>query len=397
MGTCCGLRHAREGTEAVVGAGGASFDVPSGFLAGSYDGVLIFTDLEADDAVAIKVLAPALRSVPLMCVVGEADVDKRSLCTGMLRSYGLRGAVLQGLKSKESYPLAALTAYDSPKGKSGGEGQEDSSPGGEDECVSLAAAFLSKFTSPIALILKPPHELLGVPDDILARTSAAMYGSFNLECFRKSLVKMEPGADPHARQASLIRSFKAMLWIERSAAVGRDCVLAASQATPESSHLWAAIHADEPLMRLMQAWNTAIMRSHAEKVRLMAVEVAEKAASADQNDAEFPFSELAPSAERAEKRMAVIKSILGNSGLQICHADTLLAAALLDGDGLLEKYTRRVSCECDKSGKPTFKLEEGSHVAALVSQADSEGRAELIAASFNVLMPSSALAEVYGA
>ena len=49
------------------------FAVAHGVCAGEYDAVLISTDLEPDDAIALQVLAPQLREVPLLVVVGEGE------------------------------------------------------------------------------------------------------------------------------------------------------------------------------------------------------------------------------------------------------------------------------------------------------------------------------------
>ena len=74
-----------------------TFDVSAGCSKGSYDGVILSTDLEPDDAIAIAALAPRLRGVPLLCVVGEASVDKRMMMQEMLASVGLDdGAVVEG-------------------------------------------------------------------------------------------------------------------------------------------------------------------------------------------------------------------------------------------------------------------------------------------------------------
>ena len=53
----------------------SKFIVKSGCSKGEFDGVILSTDLEPDDAIAISALAPKLRGVPLLCVVGEGRVD----------------------------------------------------------------------------------------------------------------------------------------------------------------------------------------------------------------------------------------------------------------------------------------------------------------------------------
>ena len=93
----------------------STFDIASGSLQGSYDGVIVSTDLEPDDALCLKVVAPRLQSahlfstkyfgapravlglgrssststhpkipalvvgVPLLVVLGQGSLDKRTM------------------------------------------------------------------------------------------------------------------------------------------------------------------------------------------------------------------------------------------------------------------------------------------------------------------------------
>ena len=67
----------------------AEFNVAAGRLKGSYDAVLISTDLEPDDAICLAVLAPMLKGVPLLCVVGEGPNDKRTMMAELLATFGI--------------------------------------------------------------------------------------------------------------------------------------------------------------------------------------------------------------------------------------------------------------------------------------------------------------------
>ena len=90
-----------------------------GVCAGSYGAVLISTDLEPDDIVAIKLMAPRLRGLPLMVVVGQGNVkDKRIVCARMLAAYGLdaQTTILQGATSAAPYPSNLFASYPSSIG-----------------------------------------------------------------------------------------------------------------------------------------------------------------------------------------------------------------------------------------------------------------------------------------
>ena len=190
----------------------AHFEVHTGPCRGRFDGVVISTDMEPDDVACIKALAPRLRGVPLLVVVGEGDAPmelKAALAADVLERYGLRAdaAIVPGRPSRVRYPREALRAYrdDAGTGGQSGEGGAESGAeggaegggaegGGADAgdadgvacfgASSRVAAFLQCCASPFALLLKPPHEFANVPPAELARTTGVLYGSFNLECLR---------------------------------------------------------------------------------------------------------------------------------------------------------------------------------------------------------------------
>lgn len=85
--------------------------IPVGPLAGQYDAVLVLSDFEPDDVVALKLLAPRLRGVSMMLVTGEGATDKCSLAGRCLAAYGIdgRATIVQGRKSALEYPSHACT------------------------------------------------------------------------------------------------------------------------------------------------------------------------------------------------------------------------------------------------------------------------------------------------
>lgn len=234
------------------------FTVPSGVCAGEYDAVLISTDLEPDDGAALKALAPQLQGLPLLVVVGEGHTDgKPAMVASLLARYGLdaHATIIQGMRSTVPYPAAALVAFDDAAAPlpaatvlSTDTVQERGGVG------RIVEDFLRAHTSPFALLLKPPHELLGLPADALRRASAAAYGSFNFVVLRDVARANGLAADEEAAfalQEGLLHSFRACLWVERSASVGRDASLDAEHAAA----LWPVLAADSHLMGLTRLWN----------------------------------------------------------------------------------------------------------------------------------------------
>ena len=81
--------------------------------------------------------------------------------------------------------------------------------GGDDQAAAAVQQFLLKHSAPFALVLKPPHELLGVSPDALSRTVGAAYGSFNFVALRQSMLKESPNLtedEAFGRQEALLQA-----------------------------------------------------------------------------------------------------------------------------------------------------------------------------------------------
>ena len=218
------------------------FHVATGCLSGDYDGVFISTDLEPDDALALAFLAPKLRGVPLLCVVGEGPVDKREMMANLLASFGIDSlaVVLQGKTSAVPFPSGVAESYHDAARPHACTLRE----GGDDAVAKAIDEFLTRHDNPFALLLKPPHELVATAAPLLAKTKAILYGSFNLTCLRE-VINAEAGgsldeAALHERQFSLMAKFGNILWIERSLSVGRDSVLEPRSCPPAIARTFAA-------------------------------------------------------------------------------------------------------------------------------------------------------------
>ena len=349
------------------------FHVASGCCAGSYDAVLLSTDLEADDALAIRALAPRLRDVPLLVVVGEGKLDKRQLVTELLATYNIQPiAVLESLRSETDFPQNVLSAY------SGGQPHDAPVSAHYPPTTNTEQAvvdFLSQHRAPFALLLKPPHELISAPADVLQRTVAALYGSFNLVVLRTALQKAEFGLTEAAsleRQEAWMHSFKTLLWVDRSMSVGRDCTLDPHRCP----QVWAALQGDAPLMQHILEWNQSTLIRCSQKLAQFGAAIEASVGHLD---------EVERVAERAEKNVAIMLSIARTKGLQVCHADTLIAAHLLAGHGEFAKFELRCRAGHDSKLKSTCEQDDSSSVVALIASPSGEARAELAKISFAIL------------
>jgi hypothetical protein len=335
---------------------GSKFEVPCGACAGSYDGVLVSTDLEPDDAIAIKLLAPRLRGVRLLVVLGEGDLDKTQMASQMLAAYGLdeSATIVQGRRSSVRYPVEAIDSF----ADRGAPSSAQILPGGEEAAAAATAAFLAECAAPFAWLLKPPFELLGAEPAILAKTVAALYGSFNVVCLRKAYsAKQGAGDAERARffeqEERMYRSLKRLLLVDRSLSVGRDSVL---QPTSQPA-LWDWMQSDAQLMRLVSAWNEIALRGKTASIEKTARDV--RAAMEESGSmGAASFRALVPQAQAIDKSIKIVLSILENAGLQVCNADTATAAALLDADGELARHERPCRLDFDREApKPVVMLD----------------------------------------
>ena len=347
-------------------AGGMVFSVPTGHCAGSYDGVVISTDLEPDDAIALLALAPRLRGVPLLVIVGQGAVDKRQMAASMLASFGLDkcATVAQGRDSKASWPSAVSTCYD-------GLGRQTAAtilPADDETSITThLEAFLAKCSTPFALLLKPPHEFLRVSAAMLQRTAGAMYGSFNLAELREGMCAAEPTLTEdmcHTQQEVLLRSFKAMLWVERSLSVGRDGMLD-TVATPTA---WPLLEEHPSVLQHVLHWNAVTLKTMGKKLGAVA---ADTAAALEGDGAVLGpthYGAVEAVVEKADKKVQVMLAIARCQGRQVCHADTLVATCLMDDAGALAAFMRRCHPGHDAKFKPTFTADPSSNVAALLAE-----------------------------
>jgi hypothetical protein len=367
------------------------FVVKNGICAGEFDAVLLSTDLEPDDAIAIQMLAPHLRQVPLLVILGEGPVDKRQMAAEMLAQFGLdkRARIVQGKRSKASWPDGVISCY-----AGGVTSNAVLVPLGTDdaECEAIArreaSDFLQSHKAPFALLLKPPHELLGQPAGVLNRAVGALYGSFNVTCLRE---QMEARLDASARctaQEDFLQSFKALLWVERSLSVGRDSTVEPGP----SPEIWAHFEASPSIVQHVLQWNADTLKAMGKKLASLDAEV-RKSLSGGDGAGGLTASQYGSAAEavsKAEKRVKVMSSITRSFGRQVCHADTLVAACLLDGGGHVARFEQKSMVRHDSNSKPIFTHDETSSIATLVAS-DGVQRQQLEANSLAVMLAAYGL------
>ena len=392
---------------------GAFLTVTHGVCSGSYDAVFISTDLEPDDIIAIKLMAPRLRGLPLMVVVGEGNMDdKRHVCARMLAAYGLDAntTILQGATSAAPYPSDLFAGY--PDSIGACQLVPITSPAALGVHVGT---FLRSHASPLALLLKPPHEMLAVAPEALRGTVCAAYGSFNLEEFRQAQMRKAAasgsagaagsgvaavrgaaaqnsggGASVASAEAAaweqqerLLNAFKACLLIERSSSVGRDAVVDSSQAA-----IWPHLASDGALLQALRAWNAISVRTIAKRVSKFGEEVAaafgdDDKAGSGAGDPAQRFRAVAAAFEKTDKKLAILRSIVDRGGLQTPLADPLVIAALLDEGGSINAYEVRCTLG-HATGKLSYEPNASSHVALLAAQPKDQQK-RLLAASLEVI------------
>ena len=316
------LRPSIETEPARASSSKKSFTVPGGYLKGVYDGVLLSTDLEPDDAVAIKLLAPELRGVPMLVVVGQGPSDKTQLAVQMLAAYGIGSSarVVQGQTSEVPFPTQMIDLYASASSSSSAILTPEKVAGGD--AAALTADFLDGFSAPFALLLKPPHEMANLDKTILGKTTAAVYGSFNLATFRAALPASLSEEQKLVRQEELLHGFKLALWVERSLSVGRDSVLESEKFDGGGKKLWDCLLADKELVGMIGAWNAQTLKTFAPKVSKGMNEIkaiCDKSTAGP--DATSPlWPELLVLLEGIDKKVQVMKSITKCKGSQVCAA-----------------------------------------------------------------------------
>ena len=358
------------------------FVVRSGQFAGSYDAVYISTDLEPDDVLAIKALAPRLQHVRLFCVVGEHALDKRQMMMDILVHSGLarRAHVVSGRKSRMDYPAGVEAAF-SPEGSRVSDRLRTA--GAEQPCAQQLEAFLQEAEHPLAILLKPMHELRDLAESTLRKTVAVAYGSFNFTQMQLEMVADASAAgqdlnvqDAFEQQMSLFSQFKRCTIVERACSIGRVESLNAQQP------IWRHIEEDKKLMKLVSGWQqislseitsnglptlTDEMFAHVSQLSHEPKDKAEMAADGDR----LTYAKLVQVAIRAEKKLGILKDICLHDAMQMPLADPLVVALLLDDEGELTPFLKLCRTTMDAAGKMSVIPDPSGTIHWLISEGEA--------------------------
>ena len=162
----------------------------------------------------------------------------------------------------------------------------------------------------------------------------------------------------------------------------------------------SAIDANANLTRHVRLWNAQTLRSFSSKLAQLNATIetvfGKTMDSATPVVTEDQFRSVAAALKGTDKKFAILTSIGLSAGRQLCHADTMVAACLVDELGALEKFTRRCKPAYDASCALTYPPDKLATTAVLIAETP-EDRAELTNASIAVLATALKAAGLVGA
>merc|ERR1712060_445049 len=134
--------------------------------------------------------------------------------------------------------------------------------------------------------------------------------------------------------------------------------------------LWPFLEAQPGLLQHVLQWNADVLESMGKKLATVGADTAGTLGGSVCHGAGLgagQYAAVEAVVEKADKRVQVMLSIARCHGRQVCHADTLVAACLMDDMGTLTSFV----CPCrlghDARFKPTFDADQHSSVAALLA------------------------------
>lgn len=205
------------------------------------DAVLLLTDLEPDDVIALRMLknSKMVDDKELLVVVGEGNKSKVQLAVNVLEFYKFTNyTVLEGVNSNKDYPSSCLESY--PVVQVNRTSKE------------TVEQFLTRHTMPVILCLKPPYELLDLDSSLLKKCQLSIYGSFNL---RSVIFRFKKENKTYDLASFLNNSFARVLLYESFYATGSNSLN--KSLAPD---MFNKLEKDEPFMTLMHGWNQFIVK-----------------------------------------------------------------------------------------------------------------------------------------
>jgi len=271
----------------------------------THDRVLILTDLEPDDVLAIRLLRKIIPdAVPILVVVGESNMDKTSLAYNIFNKYGYSNInVIRGKSSNKEYPKDALYSFEESNDKDVNVVNADN--------ALVAASHITKFLGitdteicPLIIAIKPLWELLYIDKNILLKCVMLLYGSFNIRAMR--------GGGSDKLFEFLNNQFKYVIMYESFFATKEMNSINNANAPILFANL------DVELTKMIIAWNKHILKECLTTITELAIRM-----SANLNQMDL----LVKDHDRLVNRnLKIVTNIIDAQGMQMVLADSGLIA-----------------------------------------------------------------------
>lgn len=292
--------------------------------------LLIHTDAEPDDVLALEILAAWLkkngRLLDIMFTVGERDADKAEMIAGICEMTGLRyRAVTQVDKTDEVFPRELLGVFP-PRLEEYVDGVFVPLP-----IPSLTPEEM--LCEPCTIVcIAPPRWLIRrfLEGEDMSKHRLYMYGSFNYRTLLQS------GAVDIETMTRFLGAFDRTLVYENRSAIGRD-----NNSTPDKDPDFFAVISEET-QECMEHWTRPLLERQRAKLERI---------PADTDD---------PKDRAARSRAQKLVDSVGPSGKQVVLADVGLMVTLLETDG---GWIRRGNIVCaPETFYPSFEADEAGRI-----------------------------------
>jgi len=287
--------------------------------------IIISTDLETDDLLAIWMLSKIIPNKNIMFLVGEGDsYIKSKRMERYAKSLGFTNySVVQGIGSKKLFKYDGHDIFKLDEIKEFKKDIEEGTDEGTDDirlCVTLASLkFFIKWNSPLIFSLKPPRELIELwkmKNTIFKNCIMFGYMSFNLRCLMKEW--------SHENIIEFLNSFEECYFYETYHAVGKNNIISGKDIDMKKL--------PKLVYDLMIYWNKSMLENCQETCETYK----------DRKDKR--------GVSKFRRNSAVVKAINDNNGEQFVNADCGLIMSLLDQN---VSYIKK-SLKFDESGYSIF-------------------------------------------
>lgn len=268
-------------------------------LKSNFDSIVIMTDLEGDDAVAIKILAKRFSSIPTLVIVGEGNVDKVALGRNIFGASGFTNfTVVQGIKTTKEFPAGSLNSFPAFEPPHQGE---------HDEYATQLVGFLEKHPETLILALKPIGELMQIDANLLSSTTLYFSGAFNL----RSMLKTYPSVVPFINT-----TFAQVIHFENFLVTATNSL--ADQAVVDK------IFQDKALEQLVRSWNALTWDDCLDTTRDLSVQIRDELNCPQQD-----WEKLDKLYDRITKQnLHIAGNMIAARARQVCFADIAFVTLL---------------------------------------------------------------------